>query len=75
MRITTRRVSEGTQCITGWSLAHASGCDWNVLICRTPRSRNARIKGAAQVETPPRSTAPPAVPWPFLVGPNVGPNG
>jgi len=32
--ITTRRVSEGTQCITGWSLAHASG--WYILIRRSP---------------------------------------
>jgi len=32
--ITTRRVSEGTQCINGWSLAHAS--PWFILIRRTP---------------------------------------
>jgi len=33
--ITTRRVSEGTQCITGWSLAHASG--WYIPIRRSPK--------------------------------------
>ncbi len=49
--IPTRRVSEGPTGNTLHSLAYASGWDWYVLICRTPKKRtSARLDFVARWE-------------------------